>query len=111
MTWNKHKKQLEQALSQSMRLLVLIRESLKREPGGTKSPLFEAVASHANLCGMLLPDSLRMSQAEIDRITAQLGLPPKEPRDTAAIAREISNKLRAGGMQVLVPDGKGGFGV
>lgn len=108
MTWNKHKKQLEAALAATLRLLVLIRESLSRQPGGEKTPLFTAVAAHANLCGVLLPDELRMSQAEIDRLRVQLDVPPAaHPPGIEA----IKTGLVKSGIQVLTPDGRGGLKV
>ena len=107
MTWSKNKKQLEAALAASMRLLVLIRESLRREVGGTETPLYKAVAAHANLCGTLLPDELRMTQAEVDKINAQFGAAQKLP--PAAIVSEIKAQLQRQGIQVLTPDGQGSF--
>lgn len=63
---------METALASTMRLLVLVRESLRAADGGEETPIFKAVETHANLCGSLIPDKERMTKAELDKLRANL---------------------------------------
>lgn len=71
MTIGKHRKECEQALASCMRLLVLIRETLVAT-GDNNSPLFASVSAHANMCGTLVPDKMRMTEAEVTKLRMQI---------------------------------------
>jgi hypothetical protein len=68
------KKELLLALASSMKLLVVVHEAL-RANGEHKSPLGEAIAAHASLCGSLLPNSMRLTTAEAGQIRADSQMP------------------------------------
>lgn len=73
------------ALASCMKLLVVIRESLKANPGGSESPLYAAVNEHAQMCGKLLPNSMRIPLDELDKIKTNSALPVGEEEPSRII--------------------------
>ena len=68
------RKQLLMALASSMKLLVVVYEALRANKAH-RSPLGDAIAAHASLCGSLLPNHMRMLTDEAAKIRAESELP------------------------------------
>jgi hypothetical protein len=63
-------KQVQTILKSTLRLLVMLRESLKAE-GAEDTPLFQSVKAHADMVGLALPNKDRMTKEEMDMIRKQ----------------------------------------
>jgi hypothetical protein len=72
-------KKYKLALQGNLRLLVMIRESLKLQGVPDSNVLMQAVVTQANVCGLLLPNDMRMSKEELKLIREGLENPSKPP--------------------------------
>lgn len=82
---------------------MLIRESLAAA-GASDSPLYAAVRDQANLCGQALPETMRMTKAEVEMIRKQASA-VHAPAPEYAAAKSLAPVLPAvkGQMMVLNP--------
>ena len=97
----KKAKLMQSVLSSNLRLLVTLRESVRA--GGTPedNPLLKALVTQLNLCGMLLPNHLRISKSELDEIRRGAGIVMAEkPKE---LPKPPPTLPGAGGMMILGP--------
>jgi hypothetical protein len=62
--------QVKKILKSTLRLLVVLRESLKVE-GAEGTPIYQSVKSHADLIGLALPNADRLTKEELATIRKQ----------------------------------------
>lgn len=98
---SKHK-QSQSVLASNLRLLVLLRESLRAEGTPEDNALLKAVVTQANLCGIVLPNKLRVSKTELDVIRKGAGLIKAESKATESGG--VTALPGAGQMIVLTPE-------
>jgi hypothetical protein len=100
-------KQVQKILKSNLQLLVLLRESLAAS-GAIGTPLYEAVAAQAQVTGMALPNTMRMTPEEIKTIRRQsvaAALPAPEAKSAIVKPGEVPPALpAAGGFMILNPN-------
>lgn len=70
-------RRLLETIAMNMKLFVVIQESL-RAANAEDTPLFEAVRAQAQLCGALLPNSMRLEREALEKISSRCTLTEEE---------------------------------
>lgn len=96
-------KTLQSVISSNLRLLVLLRETLRAAGTPANNPLLVTVVAQANLCGTVLPNDLRISKTELDAIRKGAGIVMAEKKAPTQITLPPTLP-GSGGMVILRPD-------